>query len=175
MIPDIGATARTVEVTIDAIRRIANTTLPNAETDATNSTHSFRNLAVDAGAFGGHPLAKELAHQHTGAHEVFVETIDGVLKDLEEFAQKLRESMDGHENNDDAIAAMLLNVSKKYDGHRYHSDLANEQARTDQAHNLTTSKGGTGTAPAYDGGVPPTTPTVPPTTKPVVGPSVDYQ
>lgn len=152
MIPDLAGTAAAVEITIDEIRRIANTTIPATEEDATKATQSFRDLAVDTGAFGGHPLAKELAHQHRGAHEVFVETINGVIRDLQDFADKLRQSMDSHEQNDDAVAAMLVTVSKKYDGHRFHSDLANEQARTDRADDLTTSRGGAGTAPAAEPG-----------------------
>ncbi len=158
MIPDLAGTAAAVEITIDEIRRIANTTIPATEEDATKATQSFRDLAVDTAAFGGHPLAKELAHQHRGAHEVFVETINGVIRDLQDFADKLRESMDSHEQNDDAIAAMLLTVSKKYDGHRFHSDLANEQARADRADDLTTSRGGAGTSPAYDSGPVPAAP-----------------
>ena len=118
MIPDLAGTAAAVEITIDEIRRIANTTIPATEEDATKATQSFRDLAVDTAAFGGHPLAKELAHQHRGAHEVFVETINGVIRDLQEFADKLRESMDSHEQNDDAIAAMLLPSPRSTTGTR---------------------------------------------------------
>ena len=58
-------------MTIDAIRAIANSTLPKAETDASKSGTSFKNLTLDVGAFGSSPLGKELGHQHQGAHEVF--------------------------------------------------------------------------------------------------------
>ena len=170
MIPDLAGTAAAVEITIDEIRRIANTTIPATEEDATKATQSFRDLAVDTGAFGGHPLAKELAHQHRGAHEVFVETINGVIRDLQDFADKLRESMNSHEQNDDAVAAMLVTVSKKYDGHRFHSDVANEQARADQADDLTTSHGGAGTSPAYDSGPGPAVPPPATGTRPAQAP-----
>src|SRR6476620_6112829 len=95
----LAASVHTVEVTIEAIRDIANSTLPKAETDAAHS--------------GTSPLGKELGHQHKGAHEVFVETIEGTIKDLQDFRQKLLDAMNNHENTDDAAQQLLLGISKK--------------------------------------------------------------
>src|SRR6476659_9593286 len=111
----LAASVHTVEVTIDAIRDIANSTLPKAETDASHSGTSFKNLSLDVAAFGASPLGKELGHQHKGAHEVFVETIDGTIKDLQDFRQKLLDAMNNHENTDDAAQQLLLGISKRYD------------------------------------------------------------
>ena len=141
MNPDmaLAAAAHDVEVTIDAIREIANSTLTKAETDASHSSTSFKNLTLDVSAFGASPLGKELGHQHLGAHEVFVETITGTIKDLQDFRQKLLDAMANHESTDDAAQDMLLSISKKYDGHTYHSSQSYDRALHDQAQNLTTS------------------------------------
>jgi hypothetical protein len=155
MIPDmaLAAAAHDVEVTIDAIREIANSTLTKAETDASHSSSSFKNLTLDVSAFGASPLGKELGHQHQGAHEVFVETIEGTIKDLQDFRQKLLDAMKNHESTDDAAQQLLLSISKKYDGHTYHSSQSYDQARHDQAENLTTSTTPRdGQPPAADGG-----------------------
>ncbi|QWZ07986.1 hypothetical protein KRR39_21960 [Nocardioides panacis] len=135
----LAAAAHDVEVTIDAIRQIANSTLTKAETDASHSSSSFKNLTLDVSAFGASPLGQELGHQHRGAHEVFVETIDGTIKDLQDFRQKLLDAMNNHESTDDAAQQLLLGISKKYDGHTFHSSRSYDQARHDQAENLTTS------------------------------------
>ena len=175
MIPELASAVHTVEVTIDAIRDIANSTLPNAENDATHSSTDFRNLTLDVGSFGDSPLGKELGRQHKGAHEVFVETIRGTIEDLQEFRQKLLDAMDNHESTDAAAQAMLLSISKKYDGHEYQSDHNYNQARTDQSDNLRTSSDPS--TPAFDTTAPatstepapPATPTDPVTPAPASG------
>ncbi|CAN5612934.1 hypothetical protein BH10ACT10_BH10ACT10_29640 [soil metagenome] len=172
MNPDmaLAAAAHDVEVTIDAIRDIANSTLPKAETDASHSSSSFKNLTLDVSAFGASPLGKELGHQHLGAHEVFVETIAGTIKDLQDFRQKLLDAMNNHESTDDAAQDMLLSISKKYDGHSYHSSKSYDRALHDQAENLTTSSSAdqaTGTAdvppPTSEAAPAPATPAEPST------------
>ena len=159
MIPDmaLAAAAHDVEVTIDAIREIANSTLTKAETDASHSSSSFKNLTLDVSAFGASPLGKELGHQHQGAHEVFVETIDGTIKDLQDFRQKLLDAMKNHESTDDAAQQLLLSISKKYDGHTYHSSQSYDRALHDQAENLHHLHHAPGPARprAADGGAPP--------------------
>ena len=70
---------------------------------------------------------------------MFVETIDGTIKDLQDFRQKLLDAMKNHESTDDAAQQLLLSISKKYDGHTYHSSQSYDRALHDQAENLTTS------------------------------------
>lgn len=141
MIPELAGTVKaieTIEVTISEVLAIASS-LSDAETDVDHASTSFKNLTLDVGAFGHSPLGKELGHQHQGAHEVFVETIQGVVADLRDFQQNLRDSMKSHEATDDSAEAMLLGLAKKYDGHTYSADANYDQALHDQAANLTTS------------------------------------
>ena len=141
MIPELAGTAKaieTIEVTISAVLEIANS-LSDAETDVNHASTSFKNLTLDVGAFGHSPLGQELGHQHRGAHEVFVETIQGVVADLRDFQQNLRDSMKSHEATDDSAEALLLGLAKKYDGHTYNADANYDQGLHDQAENLTTS------------------------------------
>ena len=136
MIPDIGAAVHTVDVAIDKVTAIANAKLPGVESEVTQTSTDFRNLTLEQASFGEDPLALELAKQHQAAHEVFVETVQGVITDLQEFRQKLLDSMKAHENNDDSVHAALISLGKKYDGHTYHSDENWERARREQGDNL---------------------------------------
>ena len=145
MIPELAAAAHTVEVTIEAIRDIANSTLPDAETDATDSSTGFRNLSLPVSAFGDSPLGQELGHQHQGAHEVFAATIEGTIADLQDFRQKLLDAMKNHETTDEAAQDLLRGISQRYDGHQYQSTHRFDETRTHLADDL---NGGH----AYDGG-----------------------
>ena len=82
-----------------------------------------------------------------------METIEGTIKDLQDFRQKLLDAMKNHESTDDAAQQLLLGISKKYDGHEYHSSQQYHQALSDQAENLTATAPAPASAPApVDGG-----------------------
>lgn len=165
-----------VDVAIDRVTAIANAKLPGAEDEVTSSTSEFRSFTPDTSSFSEVPLAQELAHQHRAAHQVFVETIDGVIADLQEFRQTLLDSMRAHENTDDAAHAALLSLGRSYqDDHEFHSDQNYDQGRQEQGDKLRTSRGGSdphqtdsGYAPAQDGAQT-RTPTVPPMQPPSDG------
>jgi hypothetical protein len=127
-----------VEVTIEKIQAIANSTLPDAETDVTTKSHGFRSLTLPPDAFGEVPIARALGAQHEAAHQVFVETVEGVIKDLQEFRQNLLDSMKAHENNDDAVHGILTALSSRYQGHHYHSDENWLRGRREQGTKLET-------------------------------------
>jgi hypothetical protein len=154
----VGAAIGAVEVTIEKVTAIAQTALPQAESEVTTSSTGFRNLSVSLGSFGDVPLAQELAQQHEAAHRVFVETVEGVLKDLQEFRQKLLDSMKSHSNTDDAAQAALLALGRKYDGHQFHSDENWNRSRQEQAESLETSHGGSAPQPHDSGAGAPTGP-----------------
>jgi hypothetical protein len=168
VIPELAGTVKaieTIEVTISEVLAIASS-LSDAEADVDQASTSFKNLTLDVAAFGHSPLGKELGHQHKGAHEVFVETIQGVVADLRDFQQNLRDSMKSHEATDDSAEALLLGLAKKYDGHTYAADSNYDQALHDQAANLTTSN--TNTPAPADPAPPPS-----PSNKPHVAPGGD--
>ena len=91
-----------VEVTIDAIREIANSTLPAAEEDATHSSSSFKNLTLDVTAPSEATRWQGARPPAPGAHEVFVETINGMISDLQDFAEKLLDVDEQPREHDDA-------------------------------------------------------------------------
>lgn len=162
-----------VDVAIDRVTAIANAKLPGAEDEVTTSTSEFRSFTPDTSSFSEVPLAQELALQHQAAHQVFVETIDGVIADLQEFRQTLLDSMKAHENTDDAAHAALLSLGQTYqDDHEFHSERNYEQGRLEQGNHLLTSLGG-GDPHQSDSGPTPAQPTEPrqptgpaPTTEP---------
>lgn len=139
MNPDfVSSAVNSVEVAIDKVTAIANAKLPGVESEVTQASTDFRNLTLEQASFGHDPLAQALAKQHQAAHEVFVETVQGVITDLQEFRQKLLDSMKAHENTDDAAHAALVALGRKYDGHTYHSHENYERARREQGENLGT-------------------------------------
>ncbi len=145
-----------VDVAIDRVTAIANAKLPGAEDEVTSSTSEFRSFTPDTSSFSEVPLAQELAQQHQAAHQVFVETVDGVIADLKEFRQRLLDSMKAHENTDDAAHAALLSLGRAYEGdHEFHSEQSYEQGRQEQGDNLRTSHGGGEPHPADSGTTPP--------------------
>ena len=145
-----------VEVTIDKIQRIANTTLPDAESDVTSKSHGFRDLTLSTDSFGEVPAARALGQQHQAAHQVFVETVQGVIADLQEFRQNLLDSMKAHESNDDAVHATLLALGNRYHDHTYHSDQNWMRGRREQGAHLQTQ--GQATPAADDTGAGPDSP-----------------
>lgn len=132
-----------VDVAIDRVTAIANAKLPGAEDEVTQSTRAFRDFTPPTTSFGEVPLAQELARQHHAAHQVFVETVDGVIADLRDFRQKLLDSMKSHQNTDDAAHAALLSLSRSYDAnHTFHAEQVYDQGRAEQGANLRTSHDG---------------------------------
>lgn len=119
--PGVAAAVGEVQVTIDRIEEIAKTTVARAEQEATTTSTGFRNLDVATAAFSDVPAAQTLATQHRAAHDVFVDTVKGVVEDLREFQRKLIASANAHRGNDDAVYATLVSLGTRYRGHRYHS------------------------------------------------------
>jgi len=154
VIPDLAAAVHTldvtianvqaiksgqVEVSVDDIRQVANKPLPGAETEIERARSSFKNLTLDKGAFGHSPLGRELAHQHQAAHDVFRETIDGVLADLRDFRQNLVDCMNDVESTDESARSMLLALGTRYHGHTYNAEAKYDQGLHQHAGGLTTS------------------------------------
>jgi hypothetical protein len=157
----LSAAVGQVEVTIANIQAIANTTLPAAETDVTTKSNGFRSLTLPPDKFGDVPIARALAEQHQAAHKVFVETVEGVIKDLQEFRQNLLDSMKAHENTDDSVHSTLTALGARYRDHTYHSDENWKRERQAQGDKLATNSeathatdvaGTTGTEPGTDTG-----------------------
>ena len=144
----LSAAVGQVEVTIANIQDIANTTLPAAETDVTTKSSWFRSLTLPPDKFGDVPVARALAEQHQAAHKVFVETVEGVIKDLQEFRQNLLDSMKAHENTDDSVHSTLTALGARYRDHTYHSDQAWQRERKAQGDHLATNSEGTHAAHA---------------------------
>jgi hypothetical protein len=143
MIPELAgldgpaaAAAGQIEVTIQRIEEIAKTTVAGAESSASESSSSFRNLKLSHAAFGDVPLARQLATQHQAAHEVFVETVQGVVQDLRDFQSKLIASAKAHQGTDDAAYATLVSLGRGYQHHDFHSEDNWRKSRAEQGDRL---------------------------------------
>ena len=99
-----------INVLIEEIEAIAQQTRGYIRTDAEQGATTFANATLDAGAFAGIPPGLEFHAQQQAAHQVFVETINGVVADLEQFGETLAANAASHravdESNADTLTAM---------------------------------------------------------------------
>lgn len=116
------AAAQQIEMTIQAVKDIANQTMGELETRASDSRTKFQALDLPARAFGEVPLGLALARHHDAAHQVFLETINGVVKDLEDFAQKLRDTASSNEARDEEVETALVALGNRYQDHNFQAD-----------------------------------------------------
>ena len=99
-----------INILIEEIENIAAQTQGYIRDDAHDSATSFANVTLAAGAFAGIPQGVEFHAQQEAAHTVFVETINGVVADLETFGATLAANAASHravdESNADTMTAM---------------------------------------------------------------------
>ncbi len=109
------------EMTIEAVREIANRTMGTMKSKAQASSRVFGDVDLPPAAFGGWQQGVALGRHHQGAHEVFMKTLEGVLADLEEFEQNLRDTADSSERRDEDVEASLLALGRGYRDRRFRS------------------------------------------------------
>lgn len=118
-----------VTMVIDEVREIANRTMHALATDADQDRAAFAQAPTDPAMFGEAPLARALGRHHRAAHQVFVDTLQGVLEDLESFRDNLKACADTQEATDESVQAGLLALGRRYDHRAFASDRANEASR----------------------------------------------
>ena len=124
--------ANEVEISIERIREIARTTMTGMHDDAHTQTRDFSNTKLGEGAFGEVPQALEFAAQQEAAHQVFVKTVNDVLKELEEFGRNLLSTADSHSSNDEAVEQTMAGMNRRYGhGHRWAAQQTYNRERTD--------------------------------------------
>lgn len=111
-----------IEMTIDALRDIANRTMGSMKDQAQGTARQFGNINLPPGAFGGWEEGRRLGRHHQGAHEVFASTLEGVIADLEQFARNLRETADATEQREEAVEEGLLALGRGYRERTFVSD-----------------------------------------------------
>lgn len=118
-----------VTMVIDEVRDIANRTMHELATKAGRDRSAFAQTPTDLGMFSQVPLARQLGEEHRAAHQVFVDTLQGVLEDLETFRDNLRACADSQEATDESVQASLLALGRRYDHGSFASDRANKTSR----------------------------------------------
>ncbi len=117
-----------IEMTIDAVREIANRTMGTMKGKAQASSRVFGDVDLPPSAFGGWQEGQALGRHHQAAHEVFKKTIEGVIADLEEFAQNLRDTADSSERRDEDVEALLLALGRGYRDRTFRSQESYTEA-----------------------------------------------
>jgi hypothetical protein len=130
------AAAGEIEMTISEIREIATRTMSELQGQAENTRTPFGNLALPPGAFGEVPLGQALGRQHQAAHDVFVQTIDGIVADLRDFQQRLLQSAESQESTDDAAQAALVSLGQGYADHTFRSTESYDTGRAEHGQDL---------------------------------------
>jgi len=133
---NVQQAAGQVTMVIDEVKRIAQHTLEQLSTDAHAGKRSFADIDTDPGQFGHVPKAQQLAEHHAAAHQVFVDTYQGIISDLVAFRDNLLACADAHEKNDEQVQAALLALSNRYHGHHFRADAAYDHGRTEQGQHL---------------------------------------
>lgn len=133
-----------IQITIEKIESIAKSTMERLKETATTETNGFRGHQVPTGAFSKVPAAEALARQAKAAHDVFDETIRGVIADLEEFQANLLATAKAHARTDEDARAALLALGRRYHDHTYHANANFDASRSREGTNLR------GTGPAAD-------------------------
>jgi hypothetical protein len=127
---ETGAVSGQIQITIEAIRKIARDNMAQMRDNATERSSDFVGLSLPPNAFSEVPIAQSVGRQHQAAQEVFARTIEGVIADLEAFAANLEASCAAHEAADEQSAmdaqragqGALTNVSASMSDYRYRSD-----------------------------------------------------
>lgn len=96
-----------IELLIDEIEAIAKQMQGYIAGHAKSSAGEFADATLDASAFNGIPPGLAFFTQQQAAHEVFVQTINGVVADLEQFGETLAANAASHRAVDESNAETL--------------------------------------------------------------------
>ena len=103
-----------VKMVIDEVRAIARKTMADLTHQAGNHKSAFGGDAkVGHAAFGQVPKAQAFAAHQEAARQVFIDTLQGVIADLEAFRANLLACADAHQANDESVQAGLLALSNR--------------------------------------------------------------
>ena len=125
-----------IRIVIDEIRAIANSDVSQGQTEATTAKTAFQGHTIPASAFS--PLAAGIAAQQDAVHQVFVETIQGVVSDLETFYDNLIACADNHDSTDGMNQQALLALNRRMEGHKWRSNSAYDRSRQEAGSALPT-------------------------------------
>jgi hypothetical protein len=131
--------SRDVEITLDEIRTLATTTLASLRDDVATSRGQFLGAPTSASMFGGTPEGVELGATHRAAHDVFAQTVEAVLTDLDGFRSRLIDTLTRYADADGDSEAALLRMSEAEHGHDYRMD--DVQRRVASAHTAELGQG----------------------------------
>lgn len=149
-----GGSGARVEITIERIEEIARTMMASMDDTARNKSSDFRNTKLSQGVFGQYDRAQEFAAQQDAAHQVFVETIQGVIADLRAFQENLlasartsrrtdeaaESSLTVKARNDQAVTTAMAKVDSRFgEDYTYNAQEQYDEARTDKDLDVGTS------------------------------------
>ncbi|NHC14816.1 hypothetical protein [Motilibacter deserti] len=101
-----GAVNRVVELTLEEVRSIANG-LATPTDEVQGQGAQFSGTPVDAGMFGRSAAGEALAGTHRTAHQIFRETVEQVIADLEAFREQLTSTVATYEARDADVSDAL--------------------------------------------------------------------
>jgi hypothetical protein len=105
----LADTMRSVEVTLENLRDLANTAMPKLVDETAERRTRFAQASASTGGttFGDTPPGRALAQMHQGAYDVFEASVRGIERDLETLMANLKATIRQYENSDDGVRLAL--------------------------------------------------------------------
>ena len=140
----IRAAAADVEVTIGEVRHLVQKALPDLEGRVDDQVKVFRSGGRNRGLiFGAAPEALDFSAQLDAAHEVFVETVHAILRDLTDFRDRLQASLDRNVTTDENNAESFMRLFSRSEV-RQHYSMGDAQTHAVRTHEYALDQHGAG-------------------------------
>lgn len=105
------AAAQEIQLTIDAIKDIANRVMAELHENAAERGQAMSTVQIRPGSFGETEIAQKMGNTAAAAHEVFQGTVRGVVTVLEQYQQNLIATVNTYTAADDANAADISRLT----------------------------------------------------------------
>lgn len=133
----VQAVAKELDMSIADINAIADGEVATAGTYGSGAKEKIQGVEVAAGDFSDFPAARAFGEQHSAAQQVFLETLSGVVTDLESFKRNLKKSAEDAEQQDQNAKQMLTSLGERSHGQSYESTQNFDDARNEHNEDLT--------------------------------------
>lgn len=107
----VTAAAQEIQLTIDAIKDIANRVMAELHENAAERGQAMSSVQIRPGSFGETDIAQKVGNTAAAAHEVFQGTVRGIVTVLEQYQQNLIATVNTYTAADDANAADISRLT----------------------------------------------------------------
>lgn len=106
-----AASAQEIRLTIEEIRNIANGVMAELQDRAGGRRESMSSVDIDPAAFGQTAVAQQMGQTAAAAHDVFLGTVRGIVRVLEQYQQNLIDTVNTYAAADDVNATDMARLT----------------------------------------------------------------